>query len=79
MEARPRVKKVEKEKYIEFILSFEVQETLKSIPNHLQQKYLREGFLNQTGVKISEYSHYKIMKAIKNNQQTIGGKRFVII
>jgi hypothetical protein len=79
MESRPRVKKAEKEMYINFILSDEVQDALISIPRHLQQKYLREGFLNQAGIRISEYSHYKIMKAIKNNQQTIGGKRFVII
>jgi hypothetical protein len=78
MESRPRVKKAEKEEYIKFIQSDETQKALISIPRHLQQKYLREGFQNQTGIRISEFTHYKLMKAMKN-QQTLGGKRFVII
>jgi hypothetical protein len=78
-EIKPRVKKVEKQLYVSFVQSDATQNALKSIPRHLQQRYLREGFLSLTGIKISEYQHYKLMKAIKNNQATIGEKMFVII
>jgi hypothetical protein len=77
-EPQTRIKKAEKQKYVDFIQNNETQEVLKSIPKQLWQKYLREGFLNQTGLRISEYTHYKVMKAI-SNKQTLGGKTFVII
>jgi hypothetical protein len=79
METKSRTKKVERQKYLNFLLSESTREALKSIPKHLQQRYLREGVKNQTGIKISEYMHYKVMKAINNNQVNLGGKDFVVL
>jgi hypothetical protein len=79
VETKTRVKKAEKQRYVSFVQSEATQNALQSISRHLQQRYLREGFLSLTGIKISEYQHYKLMKAIKNNQATIGEKKFVII
>jgi hypothetical protein len=79
MTIKPRTTKANQQRYIEFIRSDLTQEVLKSIPRHLHQKYLREGFEHETGIRITEYLHYKVMKSIKNNQLTLGGKTFVII
>jgi hypothetical protein len=73
-----RIKKSDKQNFINFVQSDEVQKTLKSIPKHLQQRYLREGFTNQTGIQMSPHTYYKLMKAI-DNQQSLGGKSFAII
>jgi hypothetical protein len=74
-----RTTKADQQKYIEFIQADLTQQALNSIPRHLHQKYLREGFENATGIRITEYMHYKVIKAIKTKQMTLGGKTFVII
>jgi hypothetical protein len=79
METKSRVKKTEMQKYITFIQSDETQNALKSIPKHLQQRYLREGFFRLTGLKISEFTHYKLMKALITNKAVLGDKTFIII
>jgi intein-encoded DNA endonuclease-like protein len=78
MEAKSRTKKVDRQNYADFLLSEQTQEALKSVPKHLQQRYLRKGFENQTGVKISKYMHYRVVNAM-SRQVNLGGKDFVVL
>jgi hypothetical protein len=78
-DAKKKTTKQQKQKYLEFIMEDETQKVLTEIPKSRQHKYLREAFEFKTEIKISEYLHSKVMKAIKNKQISLGEKTFVII
>jgi hypothetical protein len=80
MSAKPstRLKHSERAKYLEFIMSEQMQSDLTKIPPKEQLKYLQEQFKTQTGIRISYRTQLRIKYANDAGKITeIKGKYYV--
>jgi hypothetical protein len=63
---RERLTKANKQLYLEFIASEDVKRSLTNLPKSSHLHYLRNLFLEKTGIRISEPTQHRIRKAQVN-------------